>query len=81
MEKQNVEQLLNDIREFRDDFKKKGNSYYERLSNKDILFFFLNEIRSLDRRVTKVETRQKVFMWIVPVLIGILGVVGGVVFG
>ena len=76
MEEDTVKQLLNDIRKFRDEFKSKGNSYYERLSNKDILFFFLNEIRNLDRRVTKTETRQKIFLWFIPVCIGIGTLIG-----
>ena len=69
MEEESVKQLLNDIRKFRDEFKSKGNRYYERLSNKDILFYFLNEIRNLDRRVTKNETRQKLFMWLIPICV------------
>ena len=76
MEDTDVKQLLNDIRKFRDEFKSKGNSYYERLSNKDILFYFLNEIRNLDTRVTKIETRQKIFMWLILACIGIGGIIG-----
>ena len=79
MEEDTVKQLLNDIRKFRDEFKSKGNSYYDRLSNKDILFFFLNEMRNLDRRVTKTETRQKIFMWMIPICIGIGGIIGGTI--
>ena len=79
MKEDDVLQLLKDIREFKKEFREKGNSYYDRLSNKDILFFFLNEIRNLDRRVTKVETKQKIFMWLIPVSVSIGCLIVGVI--
>ena len=81
MEEDTVKQLLNDIRKFRDEFKSKGNSYYERISSKDVLFYFLTLFNKLDTRVTKIEMRQKFLFWILPPLVGILGVVGGVLLG
>jgi len=75
MEENTVKQLLNDIREFRDDFKSKGNSYYDRISSKDVLFYFLTLFNKLDTRVTKIETKQKIFMWLLPICVAICGVI------
>lgn len=78
MEESDVKQLLNDIREFKKEFREKGNSYYDRISSKDVLFYFLTIFNKLDTRVTKVETKQKIFMWLVVIGIGIGSLIVGV---
>ncbi len=79
MKEDEVLKLLKDIREFKKEFREKGNSYYDRISSKDVLFYFLTKFSNLETRVTKVETKQKIFMWLIPVSVSIGCLIVGVI--
>ena len=79
MKEEDVLQLLSDIRDFKKEFREKGNSYYDRISSKDVLFYFLNIFGKVETRVTKVETKQKIFMWLIPVSVSIGCLIVGVI--
>ena len=79
MKEEDVLQLLSDIRDFKKEFREKGNSYYDRISSKDVLFYFLNIFGKLETRVTRVETKQKIFTWLIGIIIGIGGIIGSTI--
>jgi len=79
MKEDEVLKLLKDIREFKKEFREKGNSYYDRISSKDVLFYFLNLYGKLETRVTRVETKQKIFIWLIGIIIGIGGIIGSTI--
>lgn len=72
MEEKEIKKLLRAVKNFREELKEKGNSDYDRVSNKDVLFYFITRFEGLEKRVTKTEARQKIFMWLMPILIGII---------
>ena len=51
-------------KEYRD---KNGN---EKISNKELLFYVIAKFDKLEERITKTETKQKIFMWAIPVCMG-----------
>ena len=79
MKEDEVLKLLKDIREFKKEFREKGNSYYDRISSKDVLFYFLNLYGKLETRVTRVETKQKISIWLIGIIIGIGGIIGSTI--
>ena len=79
MKEDEVLKLLKDIREFKKEFREKGNSYYDRISSKDVLFYFLNLYGKLETRVTKVETKQKIYISLIGITIGIVGIIGSTI--
>ena len=79
MKEEDVLQLLSDIRDFKKEFREKGNSYYDRISSKDVLFYFLNIFGKLETRVTRVETKQKISIWLIGIIIGIGGIIGSTI--
>ena len=54
---------------------KNGN---EKITNKELLWFMIGEFDELKTRVTKTETKQKIFMWAIPLLLGITAIVVGI---
>lgn len=76
MKEEEIKKLLKDVKNFREELRTKGNSDYDRVSNKDVLFYFLSRFEGLDRRLTKTETRQKMLVGLIPILVSIALVVG-----
>ena len=79
MKEEDVLQLLSDIRDFKKEFREKGNSYYDRISSKDVLFYFLTKFSNLETRVTRVETKQKIYISLIGITIGIVGIIGSTI--
>ena len=79
MKEDEVLKLLKDIREFKKEFREKGNSYYDRISSKDVLFYFLTKFSNLETRVTRVETKQKIYISLIGITIGIVGIIGSTI--
>jgi len=47
----------------------------EKISNKELLFYVISKFDTLENRVTKTETKQRMFMWAIPILIGVTAIV------
>ena len=60
-------------KEYRD---KNGN---EKITNKELLWFMISKFDKLEERVTKTETKQKVFMWAIPLMVGVTAIVAGLI--
>lgn len=48
------------------------------VSSKDVLFYFLAQVAELDRRMTEVETKQKMYCWFIVVIISLFSLLVGV---
>ncbi|MCK4328502.1 hypothetical protein KAX02_01540 [candidate division WOR-3 bacterium] len=79
LDEKKFKKLLDDMYAFRDKAKANGNSKYERISNKDILFFFINKLDSLEERVSKTEAVQRVSFVVFPVIVGLAVYFGKVI--
>ena len=66
----NIKQIA---KEYKD---KNGN---DRITNKDLLWFVISKFDTLENRITKTETRQKMIMWFAPVIIGVTAILVGVI--
>ena len=55
---------------------KNGN---EKITNKELLWFVISKFDTLENRITKTETRQKMIMWFAPVIIGVTAILVGVI--
>jgi hypothetical protein len=49
---------MSEVQEFLKEFKKNSNGDYSKISNKDLLFFFISKCAEIDRRVDEVEKEQ-----------------------
>lgn len=56
-------------KEYRD---KNGN---DRITNKDLLWFMISKFEKLEGRVTKTETRQKIFIGLLPAIIAVSAII------
>ena len=66
----NIKKVAKEYRE------KNGN---EKITNKELLWFVISKFDNLENRVSKTETRQKMIMWLVPVMIaGAAIIIGGI---
>ena len=79
LDEKKFKKLLDDMYSFRAKAKANGNSKYERISNKDILFFFINKLDSLEERVSKTEAVQRVSFVVFPVIVGLAVYFGKVI--
>ena len=66
----NIKKVAKEYRE------KNGN---EKITNKELLWFVVAKFDTLENRITKTETRQKMIMWFAPVIIGVTAVLVGVI--
>jgi hypothetical protein len=73
MEEKDVLDMLRKILNFRKEVREKGNSDYDRISNKDILLHILVKLDRMEERVSKTEAKQKILMWVIPVLVALIG--------
>ncbi len=72
--KNELKNILEAIKKFSEETKKEHNGSYNKISNKDLLFYFLNQINDIDTRLTKVETTQKLYAWFFGITITIISV-------
>lgn len=73
MSDKEIEKILREILNFRREVREKGNSDYDRISNKDILLHLLVKLDSLESRISKAEAKTKILMWVIPALIALVG--------
>lgn len=74
MDESEVIEMLRKILNFRKEVREKGNSDYDRISNKDILLHILVKLDNMEVRVAKTEAKQKMFIWVIPVLLTLIGI-------
>ena len=66
----NIKKVAKEYRE------KNGNG---KITNKELLWFVVAKFDTLENRITKTETRQKMIMWFAPVIIGVTAILVGVI--
>lgn len=74
MNEKEIVDLLRELLTFKQEIKEKGNSDYDRISNKDILLHLLMKLDSIEKRIAKTETKQQMLMWFIPILLAIVGI-------
>ena len=80
MNDREIKRLFSEIKNLKKELNEKGNGDYSKVNSKDILFYFLTKIEKIDTRLTAVETTQKNFMWLIPVLVAATGVICKIIF-
>ena len=68
---------MRDIKKIAKEYKNKNGN--EKITNKELLWYMIGEFDELKDRVTKTETRQKMFMIAFPVIVGIVAIVVGLI--
>ena len=58
---------MKDIKKVAKEYREKNGN--EKITNKELLWFVISKFDNLENRVSKTETRQKMIMWLVPVMI------------
>jgi hypothetical protein len=51
-----INELIKEIKEFKEELKKNGNSYYTRIATKDIALMNMIELKKQNGRIDKLET-------------------------
>jgi hypothetical protein len=74
MDEKEVINMLRKILNFRKEIRQKGNSDYDRVSNKDILLHILVKLDRMEERVSITEAKQKMMMWFVPIILALIGI-------
>ena len=64
---------MKDIKKIAKEYKAKNGN--EKITNKELLWYMIGEFDSLKTRVTKTETRQKIFMWSMPIIVGVVAII------
>jgi hypothetical protein len=77
---------MSEVQEFLKEFKKNSNGDYSKISNKDLLFFFISKCAEIDKRMDEIEKEQTktktsiknliLFISIIGVTCSILGYIG-----
>ena len=62
-----------DIKAIAKEYKAKNGN--EKITNKELLWYMIGEFDGLKTRVTKTETRQKIFMMLIPVIVGVVAII------
>ncbi len=68
---------MKDIRKVAKEYREKNGN--EKITNKELLWFVVAKFDTLENRITKTETRQKMIMWFAPVIIGVTAILVGVI--
>ena len=86
MEENKVKELIDEIRIFIKEFKKNTNGKISKISNKDLLFYFISKCSELDKRMDDIEKEQTatktsiknllIFVSVVCSVLGVLGYLG-----
>jgi len=80
MNDDDIKRLFSEIKKLKKELHEKGNGDYSKVNSKDILFYFLTQMNDLNKRVTRVESIQSIFMWLFPICIGVTGFICGIIF-
>ncbi len=79
LDKDDMKALMTAIRQFAKETKDDEiAAVSSKITNKDILFYFLAQNASLETRVTKIETTQKLSMWFIGIALAIISLCVGV---
>jgi len=86
MEENKVKELIDEIQVFIKEFKKNTNGEISKISNKDLLFYFISKCSELDKRMDDIEKEQTatktsiknllIFVSVVCSVLGVLGYLG-----
>ena len=68
---------MKDIRKVAKEYREKNGN--DKITNKELLWFVVAKFDTLENRITKTETRQKMIMWFAPVIIGVTAILVGVI--
>ena len=68
---------MKDIKKVAKEYREKNGN--EKITNKELLWFVVAKFDTLENRITKTETRQKMIMWFAPVIIGVTAILVGVI--
>ncbi len=68
---------MKNIRKVAKEYREKNGN--EKITNKELLWFVVAKFDTLENRITKTETRQKMIMWFAPVIIGVTAILVGVI--
>jgi len=68
---------MKDIKKIAKEYRDKNSN--EKITNKELLWYMIGEFDDLKDRVTKTETRQKMFVVAFPVIVGITAIVVGLI--
>jgi len=64
---------MKDIKRIAKEYKEKNGN--EKITNKELLWYMIGEFDELKTRVTKTETRQKMFILLLPIAIGVTAII------
>lgn len=64
---------MKDIKKIAEEYRNKNGN--DKITNKELLWFMISKFDDLEKRVTKTEVRQNLFMWAIPVFIGIATII------
>ena len=64
---------MKDIKAIAKEYKAKNGNV--KITNKELLWYMIGEFDGLKTRVTKTETRQKIFMMLIPVIVGVVAII------
>lgn len=64
---------MKDIKKIAEEYRNKNGN--DKITTKELLWFMISKFDGLEERVTKTETRQNLFMWAIPVSIGITTII------
>ena len=68
---------MRNIKKIAKEYKNKNGN--EKITNKELLWYMIGEFDELKGRVTKTETRQKMFIVAFPLIVGIVAIVVGLI--
>ena len=68
---------MKDIKKIAEEYKNRNGN--DKITNKELLWFVISKFDDLENRVTKTEERQKLFMWLTPISIGITAIIFGMI--
>ena len=68
---------MRDIRKIAKEYRNKNGN--DRITNRDLLWYMIGEFDELKGRITKTETRQKMFIAAFPIVVGIVAIVVGLI--
>ena len=66
---------MKDIKKVAAEYRNKNGN--EHITNKELLWFMISKFDKLEERVTKTETKQKMFLWAIPLMVGVTAIVAG----
>lgn len=68
---------MKNIKKIAEEYKSRNGN--DKITNKELLWFVISKFDDLENRVTKTEERQKLFMWLTPISIGITAIIFGMI--